>query len=230
MKDLSKNKALENFTTVYAMEQYAGRGQMNTHWCSEAGKNLLCTIYVDFKGIDITHLSYINKLIAVKLAEVIDLLSKENAKVSVKWPNDILSGHHKLAGVLIENIIKQGQIEECFIGIGLNVNQIIFPNHLSKATSLKQITAEDYDIEVVLRNVIKALEPCLNKFYIQNNPSEVQEAYLKVLYRYQLPAMYQKGEDRFMGKILNVDEVGNLVLELEDGQIKKYEIKEIKFL
>ena len=46
--------------------------------------------------------------------------------LAIKWPNDILSDHHKIAGILIENIIKTNQIESSVIGIGLNVNQKSF--------------------------------------------------------------------------------------------------------
>ena len=49
-------------------------------------------------------------------------------KLSIKWPNDILSANKKICGVLIENVIKQNQLESSIIGIGLNVNQNKFDN------------------------------------------------------------------------------------------------------
>lgn len=48
---------------------------------------------------------------------------EQKIKVSIKWPNDILVGDRKVAGVLIENIFRANTIENSIVGIGINVNQ-----------------------------------------------------------------------------------------------------------
>ena len=77
--------------------------------------------------------------------------------LAIKWPNDILSDHHKIAGILIENIIKTKQIEFSMIGIGLNVNQEIFEG-LSKVSSLKSILGMPIDKDELLHKLIENLQ------------------------------------------------------------------------
>jgi BirA family biotin operon repressor/biotin-[acetyl-CoA-carboxylase] ligase len=43
--------------------------------------------------------------------------------VKIKWPNDMYFGSKKIAGILIENYIRQNAIEWCILGVGINVNQ-----------------------------------------------------------------------------------------------------------
>ena len=69
--------------------------------------------------------------------------------LKIKLPNDIMSGGRKIAGILIENIIKKNTWQHSIIGIGLNVNQINF-NNLPNAISMTKITKKDYDIEEII--------------------------------------------------------------------------------
>jgi len=48
------------------------------------------------------------------------LVALEIPKLSVKWPNDILSENKKICGILIENVIKKNNLNQSVIGIGLN--------------------------------------------------------------------------------------------------------------
>ena len=67
--------------------------------------------------------------------------------MAVKWPNDILADKDKIAGILIENIIRGVGIRQSVIGIGLNVNQQNFPKSIGNATSLKNIYGIDFNTD-----------------------------------------------------------------------------------
>ena len=116
LKEMCQQNTLENFTVVITNEQTKGRGQMYAKWQSEKGKNLTFSMLIRFDDLKIDQQFYISKIISLSIYEVLsDLLP---TKISVKWPNDILSAHKKICGVLIENSVKMTKICNSIIGIG----------------------------------------------------------------------------------------------------------------
>ncbi|GGF76725.1 biotin--[acetyl-CoA-carboxylase] ligase [Wenyingzhuangia marina] len=231
LKDLAKKSEIENFTVVVTEEQLAGKGQMNTVWDSEKGKNLLFTVYVELKGLSVDLISYINFLCAVKMRDVCANVLEDISRVKVKWPNDIMSYNDKISGILIENVIRKQQVDACFIGVGLNVNQLQFSSDLTKANSLANIKGVEFDKEIVLEKIIIALEEVMNVNYIVNNLKSIKKNYLNHLYKINIPTMFMDKEgNTFMGKIVDVSNEGLLLLEKEDGLIYNYAVKEIKLL
>ena len=71
-------------------------------------------------------------IVSLSIHEVLSALRLSD--INIKWPNDILSCDKKIGGVLIENKLKDKQIE-FDNGISLNVNQTVFKN-LNQASSL----------------------------------------------------------------------------------------------
>ncbi|MGY5355976.1 biotin--[acetyl-CoA-carboxylase] ligase [Wenyingzhuangia sp. IMCC45467] len=231
LKDLAKKSELDNFTVVVAQEQLAGKGQMNTVWHSAKGKNLLFTVYADLKGLTVSLAPYISFLSAVVIRNVVTEFLGEKHKVKVKWPNDIMSYNKKVCGILVENVIKKQQIESCFIGVGLNVNQLEFPADLVKASSLAKIKGSKIDKDLLLEKIIIALQEVVNVNYITNNLDKIKQAYLKHLYKINVPTMFMDTEESiFMGKIIDVTNDGLLVLEKDDDLRYSYAVKEIKLL
>ena len=102
LKELCRDYVLENFTVVVADEQTNGRGQQSKTWESEPFKNLTASIFATELHLDIIDVKYLN--FTASLA-VYDLLIDYNIPdISIKWPNDIMSGNKKLCGILIDNI------------------------------------------------------------------------------------------------------------------------------
>ena len=143
LKQLSREKKLDNFTIVVANEQTKGRGQMGSKWVSEVGKNLTFSVLVKNVMIPNEKLFDWNIVVALAVLEVLE--RHEIQKVSIKWPNDIMADSKKVGGILIENVLKSGESFDSVVGIGLNLNQTNFED-LPKATSLKSLTNKNYDI------------------------------------------------------------------------------------
>ena len=87
-----------------AKKQTQGRGQMGTVWSSESAKNLTFSVYKDISRYQIEYPFYISIVTALALLKTLEFFSI--IKLSVKWPNDILSENKKICGILIENVIK----------------------------------------------------------------------------------------------------------------------------
>ena len=227
LKDLAHSSSLENYTVVTAKRQFNGRGQMGTHWVSEAEKNLLCSVYAEFDGFSVANKVLINY--AVSLAVVSTLEKFDVPRLTIKWPNDILSSNKKLCGILIENVMQQKKIKSSIIGIGINVNQEKFPENIKNVTSIKNVISSPVDLDVLLGELIQELK--LSLAYITNSSTNVlKKNYLKKLYKKNIPTMFRNSQDvLFMGKIVGVSSQGKLQIELDDESIQEFEIKEVSF-
>ena len=226
LKEMCQQNTIENFTVVISNEQTKGRGQMHTSWQSEKGKNLTFSMLIRFDDLEIDQQFYISKIISLSLYEVLsDLLP---TKISVKWPNDILSAHQKICGVLIENSVKKAQINYSIIGIGLNVNQLEFEN-LPNATSMKLISNTPFDLEVVLQKLVASIKKHV-ALLVSKNYASIDTLYLKQLYKFNKPSIFKDDSRKFMGKIVGVSLQGKLQVELENETVKEFGLKEIEFI
>jgi BirA family biotin operon repressor/biotin-[acetyl-CoA-carboxylase] ligase len=227
LRTLSNEEVLEDYTVVMAKHQTNGRGQMGTVWNSEKAKNLTVSVFKDVSKLYIEHPFYIS--MAVSLSLIKTLQSFSIPKLSVKWPNDILSENKKICGILIENVIKQNSFKASVIGIGLNVNQTNFKG-LPKASSLKLLKGNTLNLDEVLQTIIKYL-----KYYFMLLRKEeydfLKQEYESYLFRKNKPSTFKDVEgNAFTGYIKNISISGNLQVLLEDDIIKEFDLKDITLL
>lgn len=124
---------LDNLSVISAIEQTGGKGQGDHRWISEPGKNLIISILL--KEPKIT--ADLQKMISDMTADsVIRLLSGHGINAWIKPPNDIWVQDRKICGILIEHSLRGNRISWSIIGIGLNVNQTVFPEDLPNPTSM----------------------------------------------------------------------------------------------
>lgn len=227
LKDMVMNSTVEDFTVIVAEKQTSGRGQMNTTWVSEDGKNLIMSIFVSFSDFEIANQKYLNYAVSLSIFKAISYYKLP--KLSVKWPNDILSEADKIAGVLIENSLQRNKIKSTIIGIGLNVNQDVFPTELTNASSLKIKTGREFNVDEVLSTVLQEFQAHIS--LLKNEEFKaLEEKYLGVLYKKNIPSMFKTDQNIFfMGKIVGVSPAGKLLIELSDETIQEFGLKEVSF-
>lgn len=224
LKAISIKKLPKDFTVVVAEKQTMGRGQMGTQWQSEASKNLTLSVFKDVSFLDVKQQFYISKVIALAIISTLEDL--KIPKLSIKWPNDILSADQKIAGVLIENVIKSNKLTGSIIGIGLNVNQKFFDD-LPQASSLNVLTGIVYDRDEVMFTLLKHVERNLKQLETLDFDT-ITKAYKSRLFRVQKPSTFETPDkNRFVGYIEGVSEDGKLQVLLEDNVIKGFDLKEI---
>lgn len=218
-----------NDTTVAVTDnQTKGRGQMETKWLSEPHKNLTFSVFKKFNKLQINEQPYLNFAVCLAVLDALKELKVPN--LSIKWPNDIMAGDQKLCGILIEATFKQKTIKNTILGIGLNVNQTIFPKELPNATSLKKVLNKEFELEVVLKTLLKSLKAYL-KFIENHQFNEIYTAYQEKLYKKGITTTFidLKKNKTFKASIEAVSKKGYLILELDEGYYEKYGTKEIKF-
>jgi len=227
LKNLMLSEALDDLSVVVAKEQTNGRGQMGTSWQSSSGKNLTFSTLKKFDGFFIQNQFHLNIAASLAVFSVLKTLDTPNLKI--KWPNDILSGNSKICGILIENVLKGQRIKASIIGIGLNVNQTVFPN-LFNATSLKLLLDKNFNLEELLHAIIESLTRYL-KILESGKSLELRESYLEALFMNGKPAKFQKPDAKsFIGTIKGISETGRLQILMESGVVNEFEMKQIKLI
>lgn len=227
LKTLSLKKMPKDFTVVIAEEQTDGRGQMGTTWQGEASKNLTFSVFKDVSFLKVSQQFYISIAVALGITKALQEL--QVPKIKIKWPNDILSENKKVAGILIENVIKNNKLEGSIIGIGLNVNQKFFDN-LPLASSLHIITGIVYSMDEVLHLLLKHIKNYLYTLET-GNCQDLKKEYEASLFRIKKPSTFKTPSDEtFSGFIDGVTDDGKLRLLLEDNITETFDLKDVQLL
>jgi len=227
LKRLSTTGHVTNFTVVTTENQTNGRGQMGSKWVSETGKNLTMSILIKDVLTDISGIYNLN--IAVTIGVIKALEKYHIPKLSIKWPNDILSDDKKIGGILIENSIKTSGEVISIIGIGLNINQKNFED-LPKASSVSLIMGTEFDKEEILKAIVNAIKVNTGRL-MSNEASKLWDIYLQKLFKKGVPMPFENQQgQQFMGIIQAVSEDGKLQLLVEDDSVQSFGVKEIQML
>ena len=212
---------------VSARFQTKGKGQRGSVWNVTAGKNLTFSLLYPKISVTINHHFLLSAVVSLS---VINVLRKFNTpKLSVKWPNDIMSGNFKIGGILIENILRQTDIAASIIGIGLNINQDDFGD-LQQASSLKLQTGNDFNLDEILHAILEELLKRL-EVLSEKNETLILEEYASLMFKKDVVAAFQyPNGDFFNGIIRGVTTNGLLNVEIEDAVFKTFDLKEVKLM
>ncbi len=213
-------------TVFLAYEQTAGRGQMKNFWESEPGRNLTFSLvlYPDF--LEVQHQFMLSKVITLGIYRA---LHKYVANLKIKWPNDIYAGDRKLGGILIENSIMYSSLKSSVAGIGLNVNQTRFFSDAPNPVSLQMLTNQHFDCDAVLSDVLSGI----NEYYTLLRDGEddrIDREFISVLYRLNEKHFFRTRDEVFQGEIIGVNQIGQLQIRREGGEIQEFHFKEVEFL
>lgn len=227
LKELSKDKSVEDNTLVWCENQTEGRGQQNSKWISEPYKNLTFSMLKRFDDFASQHHFVLNMLVSLSILRCLKKIHIPD--LTLKWPNDILSANKKICGILIENTLVSENISTSVIGVGINVNQLFF-NNLDKVSSLQKITGIHYNLEELLHLLIAEFSTSFSELKTTDFQSIYTEYHLH-LFRKDKPSTFEDAhKNRFMGFIRGVNEQGELCIELEDAIFKTFQLKEIQLL
>lgn len=222
-KEWLRNHKLDSNCVIATNEQFSGRGHQSNKWLTQPGKNLIFTIV---KSIQLPVKNQYTLSQAVCLG-IIDFLTENDIEATVKWPNDIYCGDMKIAGILVENILRGTDIRQSIIGVGLNANQIVFPPEAGRPCSMQQLTGMTYDLK-------KLLISCSNSIgnrVLSINYESINDEFHRHLYNINKLQHFQtKNGKPFAARIQYVDDDGRLTIKTKNGEIKKFFFKEIEYI
>ena len=223
VKMLIKSKKIESGDIVVAKYQYGGRGQNTNKWYSSYGKNLLCSILYRPLDVNANQIFCINQVVSLAVLETIRKFNKE--KCFIKWPNDIMSVNKKISGILVENSLSLNQVNYSIIGVGINVNQVLFKK-LPNATSLKKISNSNFIIQEVLNELIENY-----KFYFSriDELDFINRKYNKNIFGKDGCKLIIGGRRQY-GKIISISDIGIVKLKIDSKRIQEFDPRKIKIL
>ena len=158
----------------------------------------------------------ITLLTAVAVAEA--LLSLTRLKIAIKWPNDILVGGKKLAGILTEMTTQADNIDYVVVGLGLNVNTPRFPDDIrDKATSMLIETGKRFSRVRIIREYLKWYETYYEVF--KNIGSEpIRKRWRELTNMIGQQITIEMIDKRYSGEVQDIDKDGALIITDRTGK------------
>ena len=205
---------------IIAEEQTAGRGRLQRNWISARGENLLFSIVLrpEFNSSKISLLPFAAALAVCDAIESETMLSP-----SCKWPNDVLVNGKKVCGMLLESTTFSGGegIDRVIAGIGVNVNQTVFPEELvQKATSLRMESGKEIDRISLLKKIMTEFELRYQQLGSFPSGKLLQEWKMKALL-FGKKITVLESEFSYTATAIDVNEDGSLLILTDDGHKKK---------
>ena len=196
-------------TAFFALEQTRGKGQRGKSWVSTVAQNIMLSVVWDSKLFSLQRPFQLSALVALACRDFFSRYAVDG--VSIKWPNDIYWNDRKAGGILIENIIRNEQWDKSIIGIGLNINQTVFPSIEKKAVSLKQITGKDFDPVMMAKELCGDLDRWRGIFE-HDGFHPLLENYNLHLFARGKVIKFRKGNILLQARVDGVDENGSLLV------------------
>lgn len=203
-------------SVVTAGRQTAGRGRSGHSWASPPGNLFLSVLLRPRLTAD--------DLVALPLAAGVataEGLAENGIEPRLKWPNDVVVGERKLAGILVEGSSAAPGVESAIVGIGANValDPAALPGELrARVTSLAALTGRPMAVADVAAAVLGRLRVWYDRL-ARNGRAPVLAAWkARSLPWWGSLVEARSGGSVLRGTLRDLDERGALVLDLEDGR------------
>lgn len=221
----SKNIRDNKLYVFAANIQTKGRGRRGNNWLS-ANEESLSVSFLTKVNDNIKNLPPITAAAALAVSNT---LNEFNLRTNIKWPNDVLVKDKKIAGILSELILADKNNAYVVIGCGINLNNKSFAEEISqKATSYFKETGSELDKNIFLVEFIENMDYYINRYF-----SNKREEIIKI-WKENLNIISKKAKLIHQGKIYKVFikdvlNSGEIIAELEDGSLKKFQSSNTSF-
>ncbi|HQZ54915.1 MAG TPA: biotin--[acetyl-CoA-carboxylase] ligase [Thermoflexales bacterium] len=209
---------------VVAGAQTSGRGRMGRTWFSPPGTALYMSLLLRPTFLPTARGGWLAMLSAVAVRggaqAMLDTAGCPTADLALKWPNDVLLGGRKLAGILIESTFAGDGLERVVVGIGLNVNTRFdqAPEEVRlRATSLREAVGDALDLDQVLAALLAALEARYEA--LRATLASPQPEYARHLATLGTRVRLLGGSNVIEGRAFGVTDDGALRLETASGPV-----------
>lgn len=205
---------------VFAESQTKGRGRLGRRWVSPPGCGLWFSVLLrpDLRPQAATQLTVIS---AVAVARAIE--RQTGLKPEIKWPNDIVFGSRKCAGILIELGAELDHIRHVVLGIGIDVNVSaeVFPDEVRPiATSLQLEAGHPIDRAELAAGVLRELDAA---YYRLNTGDfhEIGDEWMRRCSTLGKRVRILVGDRLIAGTAEALDEEGSLLVRTEHGRVER---------
>lgn len=206
-------------TLAVADYQSGGKGRRGRSWVTPHGTAIAMSILVrptlaPEKASMMTLVA--GMAVARSVKEVTGL------DVKIKWPNDVVIDGKKISGTLTEMSMELGAIHYIVIGTGINANVTEFPDEIKDtATSLILEKGEKVDRAAIICAYMEAFEDFYDRFMEYGDMTLLREDYQELLVNQDKAVRVLEPGHEYTGIARGIDEMGQLLVEKEDGSIVK---------
>ena len=202
-------------TVCLADEQSAGRGRRGYGWFSPPGCGIWASVLLRPR-LSAARTPPLTLCAAAAVAPVLETAA--GVSVEIKWPNDLIMGGRKVAGILAESRVVSGDEPVIVIGMGINVNHTRgqFPDELyESATSLRIESGRPVDREDLFLAILASLESAYGHYLASGPASLLAEVDTRLAW--QGLTVEADSPAGAAGRVSHIDEEGGLVLDRQDG-------------
>ncbi|MGP1395844.1 MAG: biotin--[acetyl-CoA-carboxylase] ligase [Inquilinaceae bacterium] len=199
-------------TVIVTERQSAGRGRRGRPWVSPAG-NLHASVILKpaCAGAAAGQLSFV---VAVAMAEALTRLAPD-LPVRLKWPNDLLIGDAKLAGILLESALApDGGVDWVVAGVGVNIAH--HPDDVERPAVSLAAAGRDLTVDALLTAYLAALDTWLTRWRDEGF-GPIRAAWLDRAAGVGQPILVRLDTETRAGRFDGIDRNGALILGLADG-------------
>lgn len=202
-------------TLIVADEQTAGRGRGAKRWHTRRGSGLACSLILRPQPPMIDNVGVVGCMAALA---VVEGMMTEGLEPEIKWPNDVLIGGLKAAGVLVEAAWTGANLASLVVGIGVNVKPGSVPaaDELDyPATCMETWLDRDIDRMVLLLGILESV----SRWWPRIGSDELMENINKSL-AYRGQEVELVGESEVLrGLVKHVKADGRLRIATDAGEI-----------
>ncbi len=202
----------EEGTVVVAESQTAGRGRFGRTWVSPKGNLYLSVVFRPNQQV-LPQLTILSGVAVVRAIRKTTGLAPR-----IKWPNDVLVNGKKVAGILVESVVAGEDVYYAVVGIGVNIRLDAedTDNLGGRAIGLESAAGHPIAREEVLRQLLLELDLLYLQATQSRPPLEEWVALLETLGK-RVRVVWR--EETWVGQAERVDQIGNLLLRLDDGRL-----------
>lgn len=218
-------------TTVLAECQTEGRGRFGKTWFSPFGVNLYCSVLFRpaISPKEAPVFSFIASLAAA------DAVRSVGLPAAIKWPNDILVGRKKVAGVLAEVSTSGDRLEYVILGVGVNLN--VERNALLEAlgeggraaASLRDLAGREIDRNAFAASFLTFLDEWMSVYQAHGADAVIQAWRDRDILTGRRVEV-REGTSVFEGRALGVDAEGHLLVLESKGPTRQVVVGEVRLL
>ncbi|QLL12877.1 bifunctional biotin--[acetyl-CoA-carboxylase] ligase/biotin operon repressor BirA [Pseudomonas chlororaphis] len=202
---------------VLAERQTAGRGRRGRKWVSPFAENVYYSLVLRIDG-GMRQLEGLS--LVVGLAVMQTLREFGIAGVGLKWPNDVLVGRKKIAGILLELVGDPADVCHVVLGVGINVNMQKTDEVDQQWTSMRLESGKQVDRNQLVARLSMMLRAYLERHQVQGFSSIQEEWEQNHLWQGNAVSLIA-GINKIDGVVIGIDQQGALRLEV-DGVEKVY--------
>jgi BirA family biotin operon repressor/biotin-[acetyl-CoA-carboxylase] ligase len=219
VEKLARDGVKEGFV-VFAESQTKGRGRLGRKWSSPTHKGLWFSVLLrpNLCPQETTQLTVISATALRRAFKTVAGVSAE-----IKWPNDLLLGGKKVAGILTEMSAEVDRVRHVILGIGVDVNQDaneFAPELRSIATSLKIAAGEEISRAELATEILHELDADYARVCARKFP-EIADEWEAACVTIGKNVTVHMGERQFRGRAESLDDDGALLVRTEHGHLER---------